>query len=118
MPGSAKIGYRFYADDLAHPAPQAVEYIWEKFTAAALDDEARHLLPEVEALVTAAHHRSRNPHSEAIVSLPEVPGTHRGTAREHRFHRRKAGFRALRRLNAQHIVLARLRARNQKPAGT
>ncbi len=57
--------YRFYADDLAHPAPQAVEYIWEKFTAAALDDEARHLLPEVEALVTAAHHRSRNPHSEA-----------------------------------------------------
>ncbi len=38
--------YRFYADDLAHPAPQAVEYIWEKFTAAALDDEARHRYPK------------------------------------------------------------------------
>ncbi|MFQ7502984.1 MAG: GSCFA domain-containing protein [Alistipes finegoldii] len=25
--------YRFYADDLVHPSPQAVEYVWEKFSA-------------------------------------------------------------------------------------
>ena len=30
-----------------------------------LDDEARRLLPEVEAIVAAAAHRPRNPHGEA-----------------------------------------------------
>lgn len=57
--------YRFYGDDLVHPSPQAVAYIWEKFAAAALDDEAQQLLPEIEALATAAGHRPRNPHSAA-----------------------------------------------------
>lgn len=27
-------GYRYYAEDLCHPSPLAVEYIWEKFTRA------------------------------------------------------------------------------------
>lgn len=57
--------YRFYADDLVHPAPQAVEYIWEKFSRAVLSERAQALLPEVEALVAAAAHRPRNPRSEA-----------------------------------------------------
>lgn len=57
--------YRFYADDLVHPAPQAIEYIWEKFVGAALDDEAQRLLPEVEAIVTAARHKPRNPYGKA-----------------------------------------------------
>lgn len=75
--------YRFYADDLAHPAPQAVAYIWEKFTATALTDRARNLLPEAEAIVAAAAHRPRNPQGEAhralcrrqlerIAALPEM----------------------------------------------
>ncbi len=75
--------YRFYADDLVHPAPQAIEYIWEKFAAAALDDQARRLLPEVEAIVTAARHRPRNPQGRAhadfcrrcmerIAALPQI----------------------------------------------
>ena len=57
--------YRFYADDLVHPAQQAIAYLWERFTEALLDDEARRLLPEVEAIVAAAAHRPRNPRSEA-----------------------------------------------------
>lgn len=57
--------YRFYADDLVHPAPQAVAYIWEKFVEAVLTDEARALLPEVEAVVAAAAHRPRNPQGES-----------------------------------------------------
>ncbi len=75
--------YRFYADDLVHPAPQAIEYIWEKFVAAALDDEAQRLLPEVEAIVSAARHRPRNPQGEThaafcrrcmerIAALPQI----------------------------------------------
>lgn len=57
--------YRFYADDLVHPSPQAVAYIWEKFSAAALTPEAQALLPEVEAIAAAAAHRPRDPHSAA-----------------------------------------------------
>lgn len=75
--------YRFYADDLVHPAPQAVEYVWEKFTAAALTDEARRLLPGVRHIVVAAAHRPRNPRSDAyrefcrrrlgeIAALPQI----------------------------------------------
>ena len=75
--------YRFYTDDLVHPAPQAVAYIWEKFTATALSDRARNLLPEAEAITAAAAHRPRNPQGEAhrafcrrqlerIAALPEM----------------------------------------------
>lgn len=75
--------YRFYADDLVHPAPQAIEYVWEKFVAAALDDEAQRLLPEVEAIIAAARHTPRNPRGknhadfcrrylERIAALPDI----------------------------------------------
>lgn len=57
--------YRFYADDLVHPAPQAIRYIWDRFTEAALSPQAQQWLPLVEQLVAAAAHRPRNPHSEA-----------------------------------------------------
>lgn len=57
--------YRFYADDLCHPSPQAVDYIWERFAEAALSPQARQLLPEVERLVAQCRHRPRRPDSEA-----------------------------------------------------
>lgn len=57
--------YRFYADDLVHPAPQAIEYVWEKFRERCLTPEAQRLLPEAEAIVAAAAHRPRDPHSES-----------------------------------------------------
>ena len=57
--------YRFYGDDLVHPSAQAVDYIWEKFAAAALDREAQQLLPEVESICAAARHRPRHPESTA-----------------------------------------------------
>ena len=56
--------YRFYADDLVHPSTQAIEYIREKFFAAALSEEAKRLLPRVEKIVAAAAHRPQNPDSD------------------------------------------------------
>lgn len=75
--------YRFYADDLVHPARQAIDYIWERFAGSVLTDEARRLLPEVEAIVAAAAHRPRDPRSaahrtfclrqlERIAALPQI----------------------------------------------
>lgn len=78
--------YRFYAEDLVHPSPQTVEYVWEHFTQAALSERARRLLPEVERIVRASEHRMQHPRSEAcrafcrqqlaaIEALPEVDFT-------------------------------------------
>lgn len=75
--------YRFYASDLVHPSAQAVEYIWEKFSEAALDERARRIAPAAARIAAAAAHRPQNPRSEAfrafclrqlatIAALPEV----------------------------------------------
>lgn len=75
--------YRFYERDLVHPNTQAIEYIWEIFSATALSEEARELLPKVEQIVAAAAHRPFDPDSneyasfcrrmaEAVDALPEV----------------------------------------------
>ncbi len=75
--------YRFYGEDLVHPTPQAVEYIWELFSKAALSAEALALLPRVEKIVAATAHRPFDSASEeyrdfvrrtldAIDALPQV----------------------------------------------
>ena len=75
--------YRFYADDLVHPSKAAVEYIWEKFSTAALSAQTREQMARVMRIVAAAEHRPQNPHSteyadfcrrniEAIGQLPMV----------------------------------------------
>lgn len=56
--------YRFYAEDMVHPSPQAVDYVWEKFTEFSMDLHTRALLPALEKLSSAAAHRMMNPHSE------------------------------------------------------
>lgn len=55
--------YRFYAEDMVHPSPQAVEYIREKFFAAALDNLSAEALPRVAKIVAAAAHRPLDPDS-------------------------------------------------------
>jgi hypothetical protein len=55
--------YRFYAPDMAHPSVEAVDYIWEKFSAAALSPDALKLLPDIEKIVRATEHRPFGPDS-------------------------------------------------------
>jgi len=61
--------YRFYADDLVHPSPQAVDYVWERFAEATLSEEAQALVPEVERLVAQCDHRPRRADSNAWRAL-------------------------------------------------
>jgi hypothetical protein len=56
--------YRFYGPDLAHPSAEAVEYIWEKFSAAAFGPETLKLLPQIEKIVRATEHRPLSPDTE------------------------------------------------------
>ena len=57
--------YRFYDNDMVHPSQMAVDYIAEKFFAAALTDEAKTLMQRVQKVVSAAEHRPFDPTSEA-----------------------------------------------------
>ncbi len=56
--------YRFYADDLVHPSPLAVRYVWERFAQWCLSPEAVRLMAEVEDIRKALAHRPIHPESE------------------------------------------------------
>jgi len=49
--------YRFYKEDLFHPSPAAVEYIWQKFAGAYMDRETLEIMKEVEAIRKGRAHR-------------------------------------------------------------
>lgn len=56
--------YRFYAEDMVHPGPLAIEYIWDKFRQAYIDKKSGQLMNQVEELQRAKAHRPFNPESE------------------------------------------------------
>ena len=49
--------YRFYAEDMAHPSPVAVEYIWEKFAAAYISRGSNALCNAIEEIERALAHK-------------------------------------------------------------
>lgn len=57
--------YRFYAPDMVHPSQQAIDYIWEKFSAAIMSPATLEVARQVESLVAAAAHRPLNPDAPA-----------------------------------------------------
>ena len=48
--------YRFYADDMIHPAPMAVNYIWQRLTESCMDEEMRRYLHDYEPIRRAKKH--------------------------------------------------------------
>lgn len=52
--------YRFYADDLLHPSPMAIDCIWEKFAASWVSPDAFPIMAEVDAIRKAQSHRPFN----------------------------------------------------------
>jgi hypothetical protein len=57
--------YRFYKKDMLHPSEMAEDYIWEKFVAAYMDDEAKEFLKEWENISKALAHKPFHRKSEA-----------------------------------------------------
>lgn len=53
--------YRFYADDMLHPSPLAVEYIWQRMVETFFSDEAKAFLREWAPLKKGFAHRPINP---------------------------------------------------------
>jgi len=57
--------YRFYNQDMLHPSPLAVDYIWQKFLNVWISSEAKPTMEEVEAIQKGLSHRPFNESSEA-----------------------------------------------------
>lgn len=55
--------YRFYAADMLHPSEQAVEYIWERFSALYFTERASCFIKEWHPVKVALAHRPFNPDS-------------------------------------------------------
>lgn len=56
--------YRFYAEDMAHPSAQAVEYVWERFVEHVTDHDAQAFIAEWTKMVRAMAHRPFRPEAE------------------------------------------------------
>lgn len=57
--------YRFYADDMLHPSPLAVRYLWERFGTVFFSQETKIIMHECEDLRKALAHKPFHPGSEA-----------------------------------------------------
>nr|WP_315158987.1 GSCFA domain-containing protein [uncultured Flavobacterium sp.] len=57
--------YRFYADDMMHPSPMAIDYIWERFAATQIDTNAIATMELIETIQKGLAHRPFNPNSES-----------------------------------------------------
>lgn len=56
--------YRFYAEDMLHPNPVAIDFIWQKFSENYLAENAIFLMKEIDEIQKSLRHRSFNPESE------------------------------------------------------
>jgi hypothetical protein len=52
--------YRFYANDMLHPSPQAVGYIWDALSKCYFDKETLQLYNEIESVTRASRHRLKD----------------------------------------------------------
>ena len=56
--------YRFYTEDMLHPNPVAIDYIWHKFSENYIDENAILIMKEIDEIQKSLRHRSFNPESE------------------------------------------------------
>lgn len=57
--------YRFYAEDMIHPNPVAIDYIWERFAETSISEESQAIMKEVETIQKGLQHLPFNPNSES-----------------------------------------------------
>lgn len=55
--------YRFYADDMLHPSPVAIRYIWNCFAECFFGEETLLVMKEIESIVKSLNHKPFRPQS-------------------------------------------------------
>lgn len=61
--------YRFYAEDMVHPSPMAVNFIWEKFSESFVDAESAELSKQIVSVLQAKNHRPMNENSTEYMTF-------------------------------------------------
>lgn len=61
--------YRFYSDDMLHPSPVAIAYIWQRFVDAFIGSETRKEMENLHALWQNLNHRSLHPGSAEDIAF-------------------------------------------------
>ena len=56
--------YRFYNEDMIHPSPLAIQYIWNKFSEVWIAENAKDTMKKVAEIKKGQEHRPFNPNSE------------------------------------------------------
>lgn len=56
--------YRFFNEDMFHPNPQAIDFVWKKFSEAFFNKDTQDLLLKIEKVKNAAQHKPFNFESE------------------------------------------------------
>ena len=57
--------YRFYADDMLHPSPLAIRYLWERFSETFFSSETKQVIVSVQDIRRDLAHKPFHPESEA-----------------------------------------------------
>ncbi|WP_336527015.1 GSCFA domain-containing protein, partial [Bacteroides acidifaciens] len=57
--------YRFYADDMLHPSPLAVRYLWGRFSETFFSADTKQIMAEIEDIRRDLAHKPFHPGSEA-----------------------------------------------------
>ncbi|MGB0776687.1 MAG: GSCFA domain-containing protein [Flavobacteriaceae bacterium] len=57
--------YRFYAKDMVHPSPEAIDYIWEKFQPIYFTKESLETMKKVKKVVLGLNHKAFNEDSQS-----------------------------------------------------
>ncbi|QXP61346.1 GSCFA domain-containing protein [Olleya sp. HaHaR_3_96] len=57
--------YRFYNQDLLHPSPLAVDYIWQRFKDVWMADSTEKIMTDVDTIQKGLQHKPFNPNSTA-----------------------------------------------------
>jgi hypothetical protein len=64
--------YRYFTDDMLHPTPLAINYIWEKFKNSLIHANAQKFSLEVEKIIQALNHRPFNPNTQEYKRFVEA----------------------------------------------
>ena len=63
--------YRFYADDLVHPSPMAIEYIWQRFVDGFMTSSTREEMLPLYQLWRDRHHTFLHPESDEAIAFQQ-----------------------------------------------
>ncbi|MBC3757895.1 GSCFA domain-containing protein [Hyunsoonleella sp. SJ7] len=57
--------YRFYSEDMIHPNPTAINYIWERFKSVWISEDSFQTMEAVDTIQRGLQHKPFNPNSQA-----------------------------------------------------